>query len=135
MPRASSRVAGARTRSPGMWAYHPSRLWECWAASCRPAPVVIRITSGTLNCPPDMCSSEAALLRIWSSATRLTLTVMISTIGRLPPLAAPLPAPPEVLDLDGRLETHRLPPERQVGGVVTTVGRRSSVSDRAPSGV
>ena len=76
-----------------MWAYQPSRLWECWAASCRPAPVVIRITSGTLNCPPDMCSSEAALFRIWSSASRLKLTVMISTIGRIPPRAAPMPAP------------------------------------------
>ena len=93
MPRASSRVAGATMRIPGMWAYHPSRLWECCAASCRPAPVVIRMTSGTLIWPPDMCSSVAALLRIWSRASRLKLTVMISTIGRSPAMAAPMPAP------------------------------------------
>ena len=46
MPRASSRVAGATIRRPGMCAYQPSRLCECCAASWRPAPVVIRITSG-----------------------------------------------------------------------------------------
>ena len=84
MPRASSSVAGATTVMPGMWAYQPSRLCECWAASWRPAPVVMRITSGTLNWPPDMCSSVAALFTIWSSASRLKLTVMISTIGRMP---------------------------------------------------
>ena len=76
-----------------MCAYQPSRLCECWAASCRPAPVVIRITSGTASCPPDMCSRVAALLRSWSSASRLKFTVMISTIGRIPARAAPMPAP------------------------------------------
>ena len=76
-----------------MWAYQPSRLWECWAASWRPAPVVMRMTSGTLNWPPDMCSRVAALFTIWSRASRLKLTVMISTIGRMPPSAAPMPAP------------------------------------------
>jgi hypothetical protein len=40
-----------------------------------------------------MCSSVAALLRIWSRASRLKLTVMISTIGRIPRRAAPMPAP------------------------------------------
>ncbi len=78
---------------PGMWAYHPSRLCECWAASWRPPPVVIRMTRGTLNCPPDMCSSDAALFMIWSRASRLKLTVMISTMGRIPFSAAPIPAP------------------------------------------
>ena len=68
MPRASSSVAGARILRPGMWAYQPSRLCECWAASCRPAPVAMRITSGTANCPPDMWRMVAALLTIWSSA-------------------------------------------------------------------
>ena len=78
-------------RMPGMCAYQPSRLCECWAASWRPAPVVMRITSGTLNWPPDMCRSVAALFTIWSRASRLKLTVMISTIGRMPPSAAPMP--------------------------------------------
>lgn len=76
-----------------MWAYQPSRLWECCAASWRPAPVVMRMTSGTLNWPPDMCRIVAALFMIWSRASRLKFTVMISTIGRMPPRAAPIPAP------------------------------------------
>jgi hypothetical protein len=59
----------------------------------RPPPVAIRITSGTANWPPDMCGIVAALLTIWSSASRLKLTVMISTIGRIPAIAAPIPAP------------------------------------------
>ena len=33
------------------------------------------------------------MFTIWSSASRLKLTVMISTIGRMPPSAAPMPAP------------------------------------------
>lgn len=36
---------GRITRRPGMWAYHPSRLCECCAASCQPAPVVLRMTT------------------------------------------------------------------------------------------
>ena len=92
-PRASSIVAGATTRSPGTCAYQTSRLCECCAASCRPAPVAMRITTGTCSWPPDMWQSVAALLTIWSSASRLKLTVMTSTIGRMPPIAAPIPAP------------------------------------------
>lgn len=53
----------------------------------------MRITSGTENWPPDMWRSSAAVFTIWSSASRLKLTVMISTIGRMPPSAAPMPAP------------------------------------------
>ncbi len=93
MPRASSIVAGSTTRSPGTCAYQASRLCECCAASCRPAPVAMRITTGTWNCPPDMWHSVAAVFTIWSSASRLKFTVMISTIGRRPPSAAPMPAP------------------------------------------
>ena len=82
MPRASSSVAGREhldagdVRVPALEAE-----CECCAASWRPAPVVMRITSGTCSCPPDMCCSVAALFRIWSSASRLKFTVMISTIG------------------------------------------------------
>ena len=93
MPRASATVAGARTTSPGTWAYQFSSECECCAASWRPAPVVIRMTSGTLNCPPLMWCRDAAVLTIWSSASSEKLTVMISTIGRMPPSAAPMPAP------------------------------------------
>jgi hypothetical protein len=53
----------------------------------------MRITSGTPTCPPDMCRSVAALLRIWSRASRLKLTVITSTIGSIPAIAAPMPAP------------------------------------------
>ena len=38
----------------------------------------------------------AALLTIWSSASRLKFTVITSTIGRMPPSAAPMPAPTNV---------------------------------------
>jgi hypothetical protein len=93
MPRASSMVAGSTTRNPGTCAYQASKLCECCAASWRPAPVAMRITTGTGNWPPDMWHSVAALFTIWSSASRLKLTVMISTIGRRPPSAAPMPAP------------------------------------------
>ena len=55
----------------------------------------MRITSGTANWPPDMCGIVAALLTIWSRASRLKLTVMISTIGRMPPIAAPMPGADE----------------------------------------
>ena len=93
MCRASSTVAGASTLMPGTWAYHTSRLCECCAATCRPAPVAMRIASGTLICPPLMWRIAAALLTIWSSASRLKFTVITSTIGRIPPIAAPMPAP------------------------------------------
>ena len=67
---------------PGMWAYQFSRLCECWAASWRPAPVAIRTTIGTENCPLDMCRNADAVFTIWSSASRLKLTVITSTMGR-----------------------------------------------------
>ena len=41
------------------------------------------------------------LFMIWSSASRLKLTVMISTIGRIPPRAAPIPAPTKADSLSG----------------------------------
>ena len=53
----------------------------------------MRTTSGTLNWPPDMCRSAAALFNTWSSASRLKLMVITSTMGRIPPSAAPIPAP------------------------------------------
>ena len=40
-----------------------------------------------------MCEIVAALFMIWSSASRQKLTVITSTIGRMPPIAAPIPAP------------------------------------------
>ena len=63
--------------------------------------MVIRITIGIWNWPPDMCGMAAALLTIWSSASRLKLTVMTSTIGRMPPIAAPMPAPTKAASESG----------------------------------
>ena len=45
--------------------------------------------------PAGHVRSVAALLRIWSSASRLKLTVMISTIGRIPPHRGADPGPGE----------------------------------------
>ena len=84
-----------------MWANQPSRLCECCAASWRPPPVAMRMTSGTANWPPDMCGKVAALLRIWSSASRLKLQVMISTMGRRPAMAAPTPTPVKPFSASG----------------------------------
>ena len=53
----------------------------------------MRITSGTETWPPDMWRSIAALFTIWSRASRLKFTVITSTMGRIPAMAAPIPAP------------------------------------------
>ena len=50
-----------------------------------------------------MCWSVAALFTIWSRASRLKLTVMTSTIGRIPPSAAPIPAPTNADSDKGRI--------------------------------
>lgn len=53
-------------------------------------------------CSPRLVTvMVAALFMIWSSARRLKLTVMTSTIGRMPPSAAPMPAPTKVLSDSG----------------------------------
>jgi hypothetical protein len=43
----SATVAGVSTLMPGICAYQPSRLWECWAAMRRAPPVAMRTTMGT----------------------------------------------------------------------------------------
>jgi hypothetical protein len=53
----------------------------------------MRITSGTPNWLPDMWRTVAAVLRIWSRASMLKFTVISSTMGRMPAIAAPIPAP------------------------------------------
>ena len=49
------------------------------------------------------------MLTSWSSASRLKLTVMISTIGRIPPSAAPIPAPTNPDSDNGVLRTRSRP--------------------------
>ncbi len=92
-PLASAGVAGATTFSPGMWANHTSSDWECWAVSWLPAPLGVRITIGQRTSPPNIAPILAAWLTTWSIATSRKLIVMISTTGRSPSIAAPIPAP------------------------------------------
>ena len=95
-PFASATVAGVATLSPGTCAYQPSNECECCAAMPRPPPLAMRITTGTLSWPPDMWRRVAAVLTIWSSARSEKLIVITSTIGCMPPTAAPMPAPTKV---------------------------------------
>ena len=78
----------------------------------------MRITSGTANWPPDMCDKVAALFMIWSSASRLKLQVMISTIGRRPASAAPTPAPTKPFSASG-VSTMRCGPNSASRPLVT----------------
>ena len=92
-PLASAGVEGMTTVRPGTWAYQASSRCE-WVAARQPAiPEDPRKTIGTENWPPLMYRMFAALLTIWSIATRLKLKVMNSTIGRSPTIAAPMPIP------------------------------------------
>ncbi len=87
-----------------MWAYQASSRCE-WVAARQPAmPEEPRKTIGTANWPPLMYRMLAALLTIWSIATRLKLKVMNSTIGRRPTIAAPMPMPAEPFLGDRRVD-------------------------------
>ena len=70
-----------------------SKLCECCAVSCAPAPAGVRITIGTPSLPPNIERTFAAWFTTMSIATRMKLIVMISTTGRWPSIAAPTPAP------------------------------------------
>ncbi len=90
---ASAGLAGATTFSPGVPANQPSNDCECCAVSWLPAPFGVRMTSGQRTSPPNIAPILAAWLTTWSIATSRKLSVMISTIGRSPSIAAPIPAP------------------------------------------
>src|SRR3954471_15034616 len=90
-PLASAAVDGTATSSPGTCRYSASKLWECVGPSWWPEPPGIRITIGTFTWPPNMYRIDAAQLMIWSSASSEKFTVMISTTGRRPTIAAPTP--------------------------------------------
>ena len=92
-PFASAGVDGTATSSPGTCRNHPSNECECVGPSWCPAPPGIRITIGHDTWPPNMYLTAAAWLTIWSIASSEKLTVMISTTGRSPAIAAPTPAP------------------------------------------
>jgi hypothetical protein len=74
----------------------------------------VRITSGTDTWPANIACILAAWLTIWSMASRLKLIVMISTIGRMPSIAAPIAAPTN--------------PPSQIGVSTTRVGPNSAKS-------
>ena len=76
-----------------MPANHASSDCECWAVSWLPAPLGVRMTIGQPTSPPNIVRILAAWLTTWSMATSRKLIVMISTIGRSPPIAAPTAAP------------------------------------------
>ena len=108
-PYASAGDEGATTFRPGVCANMTSRLCECWAVSCAPAPPGVRITIGTATLPPNICEILAAWFTTMSIATRMKLMVMISTTGRRPSIAAPTPAPTKPSSEIGVSRT-RLPP-------------------------
>ena len=86
-----------------------SRLCECCAVSCAPAPAGVRITSGTPTLPPNIWRTLAAWFTTMSMATRMKLIVMISTTGRRPSIAAPTPAPTKPSSAIGVSRTRRGP--------------------------
>ena len=53
-PTTSSGVDGAAIFSPGTASAQFSTACECWAPKPSPPPLAVRITSGTVTCPPVM---------------------------------------------------------------------------------
>jgi hypothetical protein len=53
-PFASAGVDGTTTFKPGMWLGQACSDCECCAAERSDWPIVVRITSGTFQPPPDM---------------------------------------------------------------------------------
>ena len=76
-----------------MCAHSASVDWLCCAASMCAEPPGPRNTTGSVNCPPDICRIFAALLMSWSAATSEKFQVMSSMTGRRPTMAAPMPTP------------------------------------------
>src|SRR5262245_42999770 len=72
---------------------HASSCCACCAPGDQPAPPWVRIVSGTFSWPPDMKRCFAAWLTICSSESVRKSSYMISTTGRMPAIAAPMPAP------------------------------------------
>ena len=68
-------------------------IWECWAAARKPAPTMVRMTTGVSALPPNMYLNLAAWLKIWSKQTPMKSTNISSATGRMPAAAAPMAAP------------------------------------------
>ena len=90
-PFPSAGVDGAATSSPGTWRNSASSECEWVGPSWWPPPPGIRITIGTRTWPLNMYGIAAMWLTIWSIASSEKLTVISSTTGRSPAIAAPTP--------------------------------------------
>ena len=92
-----------------MCANQASSMSECCAPVPTPAPVAVRMVSGTAVWPPDMKRSFAAWLTIWSMATVMKFISMISATGRMPAIAAPIAAPTMACSEIGVARTRLVP--------------------------
>ena len=63
------------------------------AGGDQPAPPWVRTVSGTVTWPPDIVRCFAPWFTICSIASVVKSSYMISTTGRIPCMAAPMPAP------------------------------------------
>ncbi len=88
---ASAAFDGITTFSPGTAQNQASKFCECWAPLGPPTPHIVRIVSGSEW--PVKYRYLAAWLTIWSIASIAKSKNMISTIGRSPTAAAPVPRP------------------------------------------
>src|SRR4051812_2918022 len=108
-PRTSVGVEAKTTLRPGTCTSHASSCWACCAPGDQPAPPCVRMVSGTLSCPPDMYRCLAAWFTICSIESVRKSSYMISTTGRMPCIAAPMPAPTIAISEIGVLRTRSAP--------------------------
>ena len=92
-PFASAAVEGATTFSPGTAIAQFSGDCECWAPNLDPAPLAVRITSGSATCPFDMYRVFAIWFATMSQQVARKSENMSSAMGRSPVIAAPMATP------------------------------------------
>src|SRR5882724_12779334 len=96
-------------------------ICECWAAARKPAPIMVRMTTGVSALPPNMYLNLAAWLKIWSKQTPMKSTNISSATGRRPAAAAPTAAPMKPDSLIGVSST-RVGPNFECSPLVTPSG-------------
>src|ERR671919_2957166 len=104
-PRTSSGVDAKTTFRPGTCTNQASSCCACCAPGDQPAPPCVRIVSGTLTWPPDIVRCFAAWLTSCSIESVRKSSYMISTTGRIPCIAAPIPLPTIAISEIGVLRT------------------------------
>ena len=100
------RRRGSRARRPSARARaanQASKLCECWAVSWLPPPPGVRMTSGQPASPPNMYADLGRVVDDLVHRERQKLSVMISTTGRAPAIAAPIAGADEALLGDRRV--------------------------------